>query len=154
LLDAIPQLVAALPEIINAIVDFIISAIPQLSMQDSAFSFSRAGSARNIDTIVEAIPQIIDGLLTVILGSIPQFVQAGIDLLVALIQNLPLIITTIVAAIPQIITSLVNAIVGNIDKIILAGVQLFVALLPIYLQSLLSGQGCTADYSSDGNCHY
>lgn len=47
----------------------------------------------------------------------------------ALIENLPLIITTIVNAIPRIITSIVNALIGNIDKIILAGAQLFVALI-------------------------
>ena len=58
-----------------------------------------------------------------------MIVQAGIDLLVALVQALPQIITTIVAAIPQIITGIVNALIGNIDKIILAGVQLFVALI-------------------------
>jgi phage-related protein len=78
---------------------------------------------------VEAIPQIIDGLITAILGSIPQLIDAGIRLLVSIIENLPTIIVTIVKAIPQIITSLVNAIVGNIDKIIMAGVQLFIALI-------------------------
>ena len=76
-----------------------------------------------------AIPQIIDGILTAVLGSIPQLIDAGVSLLVALIENLPTIITTIVNAIPQIITSIVNALIGNIDKIIMAGVQLFVALI-------------------------
>ena len=55
--------------------------------------------------------------------------MAGIDLLVALIQALPQIITTIVQAIPQIISGIVNALIGNIDQIIMAGVQLFVALI-------------------------
>ena len=55
--------------------------------------------------------------------------QAGIDLLISLIQALPQIITTIVQAIPQIISGIVNALIGNIDKIIMAGVQLFVALI-------------------------
>ncbi len=67
--------------------------------------------------------------MTAILGSIPQIIDAGVNLLISLIQNLPTIITTIVGAIPQIITSIINALVGNIDKIILAGVQLFVALI-------------------------
>jgi phage-related protein len=48
---------------------------------------------------------------------------------VALIQNLPLIITTIVAAIPQIITSLISAIIGSIPQLIQAGIQLLVSLI-------------------------
>lgn len=79
--------------------------------------------------IVEAIPKIIDGIITAVLNAIPQIIQAGIDLLISLIQALPQIITTIVQAIPQIISGIVNALVGNIDKIIMAGVQLFVALI-------------------------
>ena len=76
-----------------------------------------------------AIPQIIDSIISAVIGSIPLIIDAGIRLLISLIQALPQIITTVVGAIPKIITSLVNAIVGNIDKIILAGVQLFVALI-------------------------
>lgn len=67
------------------------------------------------------------------LNAIPLIIQAGIDLLISLIQALPQIITTIVQAIPQIISGIVNALVGNIDKIIMAGVQLFVALIETYL---------------------
>ena len=80
-------------------------------------------------TIVQAIPQIIDGIITALTENIPLIIQAGIDLLVALIQALPEIIVTIVQAIPQIISSIVNALIGNIDQIIMAGVQLFVALI-------------------------
>ena len=85
-----------------------------------------------------AIPQIIDGLVTAILGSIPQIIDAGVKLLISLIQNLPQIITTVVSAIPKIVSSLVNAIIGNIDKIILAGVQLFVALIKNLPQIIVS----------------
>ena len=79
--------------------------------------------------IVEAIPQIIEGIITAVLGSIPQIIQAGIDLLVALIQALPEIITTIVAAIPEIIGSVVNALINSIPQIVQAGVTLFVSLI-------------------------
>ena len=88
-----------------------------------------SGIKYDIIAIVEAIPKIIDGIINAVLNAIPQIIQAGIDLLISLIQALPQIITTIVQAIPQIISGIVNALVGNIDKIIMAGVQLFVALI-------------------------
>ena len=88
-----------------------------------------SGIEYDIIAIVEAIPKIIDGIINAVLNAIPQIIQAGIDLLISLIQALPQIITTIVQAIPQIISGIVNALIGNIDKIIMAGVQLFVALI-------------------------
>lgn len=101
ILNALPVLIAALPEIINGIVTF----------------------------LLDAIPQIIEGIITAVLNSIPQIIQAGIDLLVSLIQALPQIITTIVAAIPQIITGIVNALINSIPQIIQAGVELLVSLI-------------------------
>ena len=53
--------------------------------------------------------------------------DAGVRLLVSLIQNLPTIITTIVGAIPQIISSLVNALINSIPQIIQAGSAIRVA---------------------------
>ncbi|HBN80036.1 MAG TPA: hypothetical protein DD433_01475, partial [Ruminococcaceae bacterium] len=50
-------------------------------------------------------------------------------LLIALIQNLPLIITTVVSAIPQIVAALSSAFAGNTGKIITAGVKLLVSLI-------------------------
>lgn len=101
ILNALPVLIAALPEIINGIVTFLLNSIPQ----------------------------IIEGIITAVLNSIPQIIQAGIDLLVSLIQALPQIITTIVAAIPQIITGIVNALINSIPQIIQAGVELLVSLI-------------------------
>ena len=63
------------------------------------------------------------------IDAIPLIIEAGIKLIISLVQALPQIITTIVAAIPKIISGLIDAIVGNIDKIIMAGVQLLIALV-------------------------
>ena len=82
-----------------------------------------------IVAVVEAIPQIIDGIITAVLDSIPLIIQAGIDLLISLVQALPEIITTIVAAIPEIIGSVVNALINSIPQIVQAGVELFISLI-------------------------
>ena len=124
------MLIAALPEIINGIITFLLDSIPQIIETGIQLLTSLVTALPEIITaIVEAIPKIIDGIITAVLNAIPQIIQAGIDLLISLIQALPQIITTIVQAIPQIISGIVNALIGNIDKIIMAGVQLFVALI-------------------------
>lgn len=124
------MLIAALPEIINGIITFLLDSIPQIIETGIQLLTSLVTALPEIITaIVEAIPKIIDGIINAVLNAIPLIIQAGIDLLISLIQALPQIITTIVQAIPQIISGIVNALVGNIDKIIMAGVQLFVALI-------------------------
>ena len=62
-----------------------------------------------IETLVEAIPQIIEGLVGAIVGNIDQIILAGVQLFMALIENLPTIIIEIVKAVPQIISALVDA---------------------------------------------
>ncbi len=79
--------------------------------------------------IVEAIPQIIEGIITAVLDAIPLIIQAGIDLLITLIQALPQIITTIVAAIPEIIDGIITALTNSIPQIIQTGVELLISLI-------------------------
>ena len=67
--------------------------------------------------------------MTFLVGAIPQLIDAGIQLLTALIGALPQIITAIVAAIPQIITAIVSGVVGAIPQLIDAGIQLLTALI-------------------------
>ena len=90
--------------------------------------------------IVEAIPLIIEGIIVAVMDAIPLIIQAGIDLLISLIQALPQIITTIVNAIPLIISGIIEAVLGNIDKVIMAGVELLVSLvanLPVIIVEIV-----------------
>lgn len=119
LLDNLPMVLEAALQLVLGLTQGILDALPVLI----------AALPEIITAIVEAIPQIVDGLITAILGSIPQLIDAGVQLLVALIQNLPLIITTVITAIPKIVSSLVNAIISSIPQIIQAGIMLLVSLI-------------------------
>lgn len=55
------------------------------------------------------------------IGSIPQIVQAGVQLLISLIKNLPTIIAEIVKAVPQIISGLVNALSKGVSQMAQVG---------------------------------
>lgn len=63
-----------------------------------------------------ALPQIITSIVSALIGNIDKIIEAGIQLFVALIENLPAIIAGIVAAIPEIITSIVDAFGSFIGK--------------------------------------
>lgn len=93
LLDAIPVLIAALPEIINGIITF----------------------------LLDSIPQIISGIVNALIGNIDKIIMAGVQLFVALIENLPTIIVEIVKAVPQIIAGIVKAFGSLMYKIVEIG---------------------------------
>ena len=63
------------------------------------------------------------------LAALPLIIQAGIDLLIALVQALPTIIVTICNAIPEIIDGIITALLDNLPALIQAGVTLFIAIV-------------------------
>ena len=87
----------------------------------------RSNDTRRLEhtsTTVAAIPQIITGIVNALINSIPQIIQAGVELLVSLIANLPTIIAEIVKAIPQIITGIVSALGQGVSQIAEVGANL------------------------------
>ena len=59
--------------------------------------------------------------MNALINSIPQIIQAGVQLFVSLIQNLPTIIVEIVKAVPQIIAGIVNAFTSSMGQIVNVG---------------------------------
>ena len=49
---------------------------------------------------MDAMPKIITGIVDALINNIDKLIQAGVDLLVALVENLPQIIVTIVKRMP------------------------------------------------------
>jgi phage-related protein len=60
-----------------------------------------------------------------------MIIDAGIALLVSLVEALPEIIVAIVAALPEIITGIITALVGMHAQLAQAGVKLLVALIAL-----------------------
>lgn len=126
----IPILVAALPQIINSIVTALMAAIPQLINAGVQLLTALIGALPEIiQTIVGALPEIISNIITGLLNALPQLIEAGITLFLALIEALPEIIIAIVEALPQIIDGIINGLLSALPQLIDAGVQLFVALI-------------------------
>ncbi len=130
ILLAIPQLLAAIPQIVSALLNGLLASIPLL-IETGVQLFTSLVTAlpEIIQQIVDVIPEIITAIIDALIEHLPDIVQAGIDLHIALIQGLPKILTTLASAQPKIILSIINALIQNIDKIAVAGVQLFVALI-------------------------
>lgn len=64
------------------------------------------------------------GIVNALIGNIDQIIMAGVQLFVALIQNLPTIIVEIVKAVPQIVSDIVQAFASLDGEMINAGANL------------------------------
>lgn len=111
-LEAIPAL---LPDIISAVVGFLIGAIPQLINVGIELLVALVSAMPEIITqIVAALPELIAGIVTALIDNIPLIVSAGFDLFIALVKELPKIITEIVKSVADIVKALVK---GFNDKL-------------------------------------
>lgn len=77
-----------------------------------------------ITFIKDNLPEIIQAITDFVVEATPEVIELGVDLFVALVENLPAIISGIVAAIPKIIAALVKGIVEAVPKMAEAGLQL------------------------------
>lgn len=82
------------------------------------------GIARSLPTLVPSLVQLVTDIVQVLIGNIDQIIMAGVQLFVALIQNLPTIIVEIVKAVPQIVSGIVQAFASLGGEMINAGANL------------------------------
>ena len=145
LADAIPQVVQALttaiPQIVTALVNGLLTAIPQLIQGAMQLLMAIVNAIPQIiPPLVAAIPRIVTALVDGLLVAIPLLIQGTMQLLMAIVEAIPQIIPPLVAAIPQIIITLVDGLLVAIPQLVDGAVQLLNAIIdaiPILIQALV-----------------
>lgn len=119
-------LTTMLPQLINKLVPLIQQNLPLIidAIQQA------------IQAILDVLPQVVEGIVPLIpqivqmiITLLPQIIDAGIKILLALIQGITQAIPQLIAMLPGIITQVVNVLIQNLPAIITAGVQLLIALI-------------------------
>lgn len=118
ILQAIPTLIAALPQLITAIVTFCSSATPQM-MQAAVQLFQGIVQAlpQIITALTAALPQIIDGIVNGLIAGMPMIIQGYVQLFGAIVMAIPQIMAACMAAIPQIISGIAQGLQSGISTI-------------------------------------
>lgn len=100
LLEALPLIIAKLPSIITAIINYFLGTIPLIIQTGINLLTALVDDLPSIITaITNAIPNIIIAILAAVLNNIPAIVDAGFQLFTALVGALPEIIIELVKAI-------------------------------------------------------
>lgn len=132
LIQALPQLAAAIPQIITAITTSLATAGPQLLQSGVQLLQQLATGIQNgLPQLAAVLPQIISNFINFITANLPQILQQGVQIINSLVNGILNAIPELVANLPQVITSIVNFIVSSLPQILEAGVQI--------LQNLITG---------------
>lgn len=130
LIDSIPQLMPTVIDIIMQLAQMIIEMAPELTKCGIDLIVQLAlGLA---DALPELIPACIDAIITIVealLDNIDQLIDAGIELILALADGLIEALPRLIEKAPEIIIKLVEALVRNYPKIISAGTDLIAKLI-------------------------
>lgn len=130
LIQALPELMPTVIDIIKELAQMIIEMAPELIKCGIDLIVQLAlGLA---DALPELIPTCVDAIITIVdalLDNIDQLVDAGIELIIALSEGLIDALPKLIEKAPEIIIKLVEALVRNFPKIVGAGTDLVVKLI-------------------------
>lgn len=130
IVQSIPTLVSAIPQIISEIGTAISQLLPQvLDMGVQLLDQFTSGIENGLPDMISRIPEIITQFLDYITEQLPNVLDKGVELLNNLVDGIIGAIPTMVAALPEIITSFTKFIANNLPKIVSAGIDILKNLI-------------------------
>lgn len=116
LAEVLPSVMAPLVEVLPTLISFLIDGIIEIGPM-------------LIEGIVNLLPSLIQAICNGLLLHIGDILNAGIQLLLALVQAIPQVIAALVNNIPYIIASIITGLLEHLPELIVGAVQLFMALI-------------------------
>lgn len=137
IIQALPDLVAALPQIISSISEALVDLGGQLlSTGAELLDKLTSGIETGLPDMVSRLPQIITEFVDFITENLPTVLERGTDMLLSLMHGILDAIPEFVNGLPQIITAFVSFITENLPKIVSAGVEILTSLVLGIIQNI------------------
>lgn len=118
-------LTTLIPEIVNTIPTVIIEKLPTLI---SAVETAITGIVAVLPQIAQAISELLPVILSSLIEMLPSIADAGVQMILALVNGIAASIPTLVPAIVGAVITIATNLISNVDKIVDAGVALTVGL--------------------------
>ena len=130
IVQSIPTVVSAVPQIVTEIGTALSSLFPQvLDMGAQLLGQLTTGIETGLPDMVSRLPQIIEQFLTFITDSLPDILDQGAEMLNSLVNGIIDSIPVLVSNLPQIITSFTKFVADNLPKIVETGVSIIANLV-------------------------
>lgn len=137
IVQSIPTLVAAIPQIIVEIGSALANLLPQvLDMGVQLLDQFTSGIENGLPDMVSRIPEIITQFLNYITEQLPTILDKGVELLNNLVNGIIGAIPQMVAAPPQIITAYTKYLADSWPKIVSAGMDILLNLVKGILKAI------------------
>lgn len=137
ILEHLPEIMETGQNIINGLMQAIVSALPTLITTGTQILQSLLnGIIQYLPQIMPIVVQVILSLVNFITQNLPTILQAGITILLELIKGITQALPDLIPAMVQVIMDMVNILLDNIDVIIECGIQLLVALIEGIMNAL------------------
>lgn len=125
LVSALPELVAAVPQIVTEVYNSFVAAGPQLLEAGSQLLGMLAnGVIQGIPAMIERLPEVIVGILNFISNNLPRIASAGAEILMKLAMGIISTIPSLVAQLPQIINAIVHGIAAGMESVVNIGKEI------------------------------
>jgi phage-related protein len=137
IVENLPLIIDAGLQILNSLVNAIIELLPLIITAGVQILVALInGIVKALPQLIAMLPTIINTIITVISENLPLIIEAGIKILVALIEGLIQALPQLISYIPQIINAIVVTLVSNLPQILQAGVDLIEALMNGLIQAI------------------
>ena len=117
--DLLPQLITAVQELINSLLQMLLTNTAQIQM---------------------GVTQLLNMIIQFLTTNLPLILQAGITIVVTLVQGIIGAIPTLAEALPQLVTTIINVLIENLPLVLEAGIQLLTAIveaIPVIVEALI-----------------
>lgn len=137
IISSIPTLISTVTNVISTFINFWTTNFPKfLSAGVELLAKVANGIIQNLPNLISSISTIINAFVNFWMQNFPRFISAGIDLVLKLatgiIQNLP----AIVRSVQQLIQSFVSTITSNLPTIIQQGIAIVGKLVAGLIQAI------------------
>ena len=137
IIQALPALVAALPQIISSISEALVDLGKQLlSTGADLLNSLTTGIETGLPDMVSRLPQIITEFVNFITENLPTVLDRGTDMLLSLMHGILEAIPEFVNGLPQIITAFVSFITESLPNIVSAGAEILTSLVLGIIQNI------------------
>ena len=130
LAQAAPQLIAAIPPMIQGILDTTIQNLPLVL--EAGMELIQAlldGIMTALPMLIDYIPVLITSICDFINENLPMILESGVQILLQLAMGILNAIPSLIAMLPTIIQTIVGVLMHNLPVILNAGVQLLLGLI-------------------------
>lgn len=141
----------ALSGLVTQIADMAVNLLPTLL--DTAISLISSLLGTVLPSIIDAVVTLIPQLVTSLIDGIPALLDGAVQLLLAIVDAIPIIVVDLLSKLPELILALINGLVTAIPDLLEGAVQFLMAIveaIPILLDVLLPQIPTIVDTIVDG----